>query len=149
MVRKKKVLTKTSLIWLSGVLAFLIGSGLWAWNRFGPSGHKTYVQVTESFPMARTLDSASNACDLTIRRYRQIGREMQFELAANAGGLSPYDVKITQNGKTQTFQAVPHRFGAWLTIPDVQAKGGEAQIHISSLGQQGCQTTAVCNGEGE
>lgn len=147
MTHKRKVLTKTSLIWLSGILAFLIGSGLWAWNRFGPSSHKTYVQVTEGFPMARTLDSASHACDLTIRRYRQIGREMQFELAANAGGLAPYDVKITQNGQTQTFQAVPHRYGTWLTIADVQVKGGEAQIHVSSLGQQGCQTTAAFNFE--
>ncbi|MCF0070381.1 hypothetical protein LZD49_07850 [Dyadobacter sp. CY261] len=141
-------MTKTSFLWISGILAFLIGSGLWAWNRFGPSGHKSYVQVTEGFPTARTLDSASHACDLVIRRYRQVGREMQFELAANAGGLSPYDVKITQNGQTQTFQAVAHRYGTWLTIPDVQAAGGEARISVTSLGQQGCQTTAAFNFEG-
>ncbi len=82
---------------------------------------------------------------LVIRRYRQIGREMQFELAANAGGLSPYNVSITQNGKTQTFQTVPHRYGTWLTLPGVAVSDGETQIKVTSLGQSGCQTTAAFN----
>lgn len=145
MAHKRKILSKTSLIWIGGIFAFLIGSGLWAWNRFGSTSHKTYSEITEGFPVARTLDSASNACDLVIRRYRQIGREMQFELAANAGGLSPYDVSITQNGKTQTFQAVPHRYGAWLTLPGVTVSDGETQIKVTSLGQSGCETTAAFN----
>lgn len=136
-------MSKTSLIWISGFLVFAIGSGLWAWNRFGPTGHKSYAQISTGFPVARTIDSSSNACDLVVRRYRQIGREMQFELAANAGGLSPYRVEIDQNGKKQTFDSVPHRYGTWLSLPETNLNGGEAHIKFSSLGQPGCQTTAA------
>ncbi|WP_229248541.1 hypothetical protein [Dyadobacter sandarakinus] len=99
--------------------------------------------MTTGFPLAQTLDSASSACDLVVRRYRQIGREMQFELAANAGGLAPYYVEITQGARQLKFNKVPHRLGLWLTIPDVDLLEGEAQVQVISLGQEGCATKAA------
>ncbi|KAA0991614.1 hypothetical protein [Dyadobacter aurulentus] len=135
-------MSKSSLIWATGILIFLAGSGLWAWNRFGPSQNRYYPETTKGFPVATTIDSSSNACDLTIRRYRQIGSEMQFELAAKAGGLAPYDVEISQSGKTQTLKDLPHRYGTWLTIQKADLNAGEARIRVVSLGQPGCETTA-------
>jgi hypothetical protein len=141
-VRKNKILSKTSLIWISGVLIFLTGSGLWVWNRFGPSGNKSYPEITHGFPLAQTIDSSSSACDLVIRRYKQIGRELQFELASNAGGLAPYDVEISQNGEMLHFKNVPHRYGTWLTLSGVDLADGDAKIKVTSLGMSGCETTA-------
>lgn len=139
---KNNVLSKTSFIWISAILAILSASGLWVWSRFGPSKSNVYTEQIKTFPVARTLDSASASCDLTVRRYKQIGREMQFELAANAGGLAPYEVEISQNGKKQHFKEIPHRFGIWLTVPGLALEQGAAQIKVSSLGQPGCETEA-------
>ena len=135
-------MSKTTLIWISTVLAVFAGTGIWAWNRFGPTQSKSFPEHLSALPVAITIDSASNACDLTVRRYKQIGKEMQFELAANAGGLAPYQVEITQNGKKQSFTNVPHRVSLWLTLPDVNLVSGKSTIKVTSLGQSGCETTA-------
>ncbi|MCE6990269.1 hypothetical protein [Dyadobacter sp. CY323] len=142
-------MSKTSLFWISGILIFLTASGLWLWNRFGPSKDKYYPEITKGFPIAQTLDSSSHSCDLVIRRYKQIGSEMQFELASNAGGLSPYHVEISQNGKTQKFSELPHRYGTWLTVPDVSLTAGPAKIRVISLGMAGCETTASFDFDGK
>jgi hypothetical protein len=139
---KKSILSKSSIIWISTVLLALTGTGIWAWQRYGPSEGKVFTEVPADFPVAVTLDSASNACDLTVRRYRQIGKEMQFELAANAGGLAPYRVEVIQNGKLQKFESVPHRTAMWLTLPDLELNAGKTTIKISSLGLPGCETKA-------
>ncbi|GGB90707.1 hypothetical protein GCM10011325_17670 [Dyadobacter sediminis] len=139
---KNKVLSKTSFIWISAVLVILSASAFWVWSRFGPSRNNVYTEQIKGFPVARTLDSAAASCDLTVRRYKQIGREMQFELAANAGGLAPYEVEIIQNGKKQHFKQIPHRLGIWLTVPELDLEQGAAQIRVSSLGQSGCETVA-------
>ncbi|KQS31587.1 hypothetical protein [Dyadobacter sp. Leaf189] len=138
-------MSKSFFLWASGILIFLAGSGLWAWNRFGPSTDRHYPESTKDFPVATTIDSSSNACDLVVRRYRQIGSEMQFELAANVGGLAPYHIELTQSGKVQKFADVPHRYGTWLTLPQVDLNAGEASIKVISLGQPGCETTASFN----
>jgi hypothetical protein len=147
-VRKNRILSKTSLLWVTGIIVVLAGSGIWAWNRFGPTNGQSYPEITNGFPIAKTIDSSSNACDLVVRRYRQIGMEMQFELAANAGGLAPYNVQITQNGKVQQFNSLPHRYGTWLTIPKAELSAGPAQIKVTSLGQQGCETSAAFDFDG-
>ncbi|WP_229208938.1 hypothetical protein [Dyadobacter luticola] len=141
-------MSKTTLIWIAGVLLFLTGSGLWVWNRFGPSEGRSYPEIINALPVAQTIDSSSSACDLVVRRYKQIGREMQFELASNAGGLAPYNVEISQNGKTQQFKDIPHRYGTWLTLPNVDLANGEANIKVTSLGLQGCETTALISFDG-
>ncbi|NIJ53341.1 hypothetical protein [Dyadobacter arcticus] len=138
-------MSKTSLIWISGILIFLTGSGIWAWNRFGPSDKHYYAEISTALPIAQTLDSSSHACDLVIRRYRQIGKEMQFELASNAGGLAPYNVEISQNEKVQEYKQLPHRYGTWLTISEVNLTSGPAKIKVTSLGLSGCETTASFN----
>ncbi|CAG5004383.1 hypothetical protein DYBT9275_03360 [Dyadobacter sp. CECT 9275] len=120
----------------------LAGTGFWLWGRFGPSTHIVYAEKATDLPIAITIDSASHSCDLTVRRYRQIGKELQFELAANAGGLAPYDVEIFQNGSSQQFKGIPHRYGTWLSIPETALKSGEAQIKVTSLGLSGCVTSA-------
>ena len=136
-------MSKTSIIWISTLLLALTGAGIWSWQRFGPSEGKVFTEkIPADFPMAVTIDSASNACDLTIRRYRQIGKEMQFELAANAGGLAPYRVEIIQNGKLQKFESVPHRTAMWLTLPNIELNAGKTSIKVTSLGQPGCETKA-------
>ena len=134
-------MSKITIIWISTFLAVFVGTGIWAWNRFGPSQGTTYQQIS-TLPVAVTIDSASNACDLTVRRYKQIGREIQFELAANAGGLAPYRVEISQNGKIQKFERVPHRVSMWLTLENLDLNAGKTKIKVSSLGQPGCETTA-------
>ena len=114
----------------------------WLWCRFGPSGHQVYEAVHSDMNMAVTIDSASSICDLTVRRYKQIGKELQFELASNIGGLAPYDVVIRQKGKQFEFKSVPHRNGTWLTIEEVNLHSGTAQILVKSLGVADCQTVA-------
>jgi len=135
-------LSKTVFLWITGVLVVFAGTGIWVWNRFGPSDHKTYSEKVQDVLMAKTLDSASSACDLSVRRYKQIGKEMQFELAANVGGLAPYNIEILQEGVVQRFNNVPHRYGIWLTLPEVNLKQGSATIKVTSLGQAGCETVA-------
>ncbi|WP_221390647.1 hypothetical protein [Dyadobacter sp. NIV53] len=135
-------MSKTVFLWISGTLLFLAGTGIWVWNRFGPSRDKIYSEKVQNVLIAKTLDSSSKACDLTVRRYKQIGKEMQFELAANASGLAPYDVEISQNGFVQQFGHVQHRHGTWLTLTKVTLKQGPATIKVTSLGQAGCGTTA-------
>lgn len=135
-------MSKSTIIWISTVLAAFTGTGIWAWNRYGPTQGKDFPEQLSALPIAITIDSASNACDLTVRRYKQIGKEMQFELAANAGGLAPYNVEITQNGKVQKFENVPHRVSIWLTLSNVNLNAGKSSIKVSSLGQPGCETTA-------
>lgn len=135
-------MSKSAIIWVSTLLLVFSGAGIWAWQRYGPSEGKVFVEVPNDLPVAITIDSASNACDLTVRRYRQIGKEMQFELAANAGGLAPYNVEVTQNGKVQKFEKVPHRLGSWLTLTDINLNEGKTSIKVTSLGQPGCETKA-------
>ena len=141
-MRKKNILSKSGIIWISTVLAVFAGTGIWAWNRFGPSQNKNFTEQLSALPVAITIDSASNACDLTVRRYKQIGKEMQFELAANAGGLAPYRVEISQNGKVQKFDNVPHRVSMWLTLENLTLNSGKTTIKVTSLGQSGCETIA-------
>lgn len=138
-------MSKSTIIWISTVLAAFTGTGIWAWNRYGPSQGKDFPEQLSALPIAVTIDSASNACDLTVRRYKQIGREMQFEIAANAGGLAPYNVEITQNGKVQKFENIPHRVSIWLTLPNVDLNAGKSSVKVTSLGQPGCETTAEFN----
>lgn len=142
MPNNNSILSKSTFFWITALLVFLTGSGLWLWNRFGPSTGRNYPQKLEAYPVAKTIDSSSSACDLVIRRYKQIGDEMQFELAANAGGLSPYNVEITQKGKAYQFKEVPHRFGIWLSVMPLALETGSATIKITSLGQPGCETSA-------
>jgi hypothetical protein len=139
----KSILSKSTLLWITAILIFLTGSGLWLWNRFGPSTGRTYQQKLEAYPIAKTIDSSSSACDLVIRRYKQIGDEMQFELAANVGGLSPYNVEVSQKDKVLQFKEIPHRYGIWLSIPNLKLETGPAKIKIISLGQAGCETSAA------
>ena len=136
-------MSKSTFFWITGVVLFLTGSGLWLWSRFGPTTGRTYQPKLEDFPIARTLDSSSSACNLVIRRYKQIGDEMQFELAADAGGLSPYHVEISQKGKVLPFENIPHRYGVWLSIQGLNLQTGPAEIKVVSLGQAGCQTSAA------
>ena len=147
-MNKKKILSKTAIVWISSALLFLAGTGFYIWNRFGPSQHIAYTPTLETTKMAKTLDSASHSCDLTVRSYRQIGREMQFELAANGSGLAPYDVEISQEGSVQSFKNVAHRYGIWLTLTDVNLKNGPAYIKVVSLGQNDCQTKAAFEFDG-
>lgn len=140
---KIDILQKHTILWISALLFVAAGGSFWAWNRFGPSHSKSYEEVIKNQELfAVTLDSASNSCDLEVRRYKQIGKELQFELAANASGLAPYDVEVTQNGKIQSFKSVPHRYGIWLTLPLIQLASGPADIKVTSLGQSGCETKA-------
>lgn len=141
-MRKKRTLSKSTIIWISTILLVLGGTGIWGWKRFGPSEGAVYHEIPSELPVAVTLDSAANTCDLTVRRYKQIGKELQFELAANAGGLAPYEVELTQNGKSQHFAQVPHRTNIWLTLPNIDLANGKAVIRVKSLGQSGCETSA-------
>ncbi|MCF0064952.1 hypothetical protein MUK70_29155 [Dyadobacter chenwenxiniae] len=136
-------MSKSTFFWITALLVFLTGSGLWLWNRFGPTTGRSYPPKLEAYPVARTIDSSSSACDLVVRRYKQIGEEMQFELAANASGLSPYNVEIAQKGKIIQFKEVPHRFGIWLSTMPLALETGPATIKIISLGQPGCETSAA------
>ncbi len=145
MPNNNRILSKTTFFWITAILVFMTGSGLWLWNRFGPSTSRDYPQKVEAYPVAKTIDSSSSACDLVIRRYKQIANEVQFELAANVGGLSPYNVEITQKGKVQQFKEVPHRLGIWLSIQQLNLETGLATIKIISLGQPGCKTSASFN----
>ncbi|MPR36510.1 hypothetical protein GBK04_25020 [Cytophagaceae bacterium SJW1-29] len=121
--------------------ALLAATGTWAWKRFGPTTSVAYIGQSEAFPEVRML--ANNpACNLTIRHYKQIGREMQFELYAAQGGLAPYTVEITQKGQKFQFRKVPHRAGIWLTLPDLRLSDGPATIRIVSENSSECVASA-------
>jgi hypothetical protein len=135
-------LSKRKVIWSASILVVIIAAGFFVWKRFGPSSEHFYSEVKHTDLVAKTIDSASHACQLTVQRYKQIGREIQFELASSASGLAPYDVEISQNNLVQKFPGLPHRAGIWLTVPFINLTGGTATIRVKSLGQPGCETVA-------
>jgi hypothetical protein len=141
-------LSRTNLLWITILLAFGVAGGSWAWYRYGPSDASQYQYTAPELPVAQTLATSQEGCDLTVQHYRQIGRELQFELYASAGGLAPYSVEIIQKGKTQRFPTVPHRAGTWLTIRNVQLADGPATVSIRSESRKGCTTTAAIEYKG-
>jgi hypothetical protein len=141
-LNKKKPFSRKTRIWITMVLVLLFGVGIVVYMRFGPSHKQFYAEVQQTDLFAKTIDSTKRACDLTVRRYKQIGAETQFELASSAAGLAPYDVEVVQEGNKMQFKNVPHRPGTWLTLENLELKDGVAVIHIKSLGQKDCETTA-------
>ncbi|WP_247235087.1 hypothetical protein [Telluribacter sp. SYSU D00476] len=138
-------MSRTTLLWLSTLLAIGVLGGSWVWYRYGPSDSRRYQYIPPELPVARTLSTTSAVCDLEVRRYKQIGSELQFELYASQSGLAPFTVEITQRGKTQRFPSMPNRMGVWLTLPTVNLASGAATVMIKSDGKPGCQTTASIN----
>lgn len=138
-------MSKSVIFGIALFFATLFGSMSWLWSRFGPSGHQVNEVIHSDMMPAKTLDSASSNCDLIVRGYKQIGKELQFELSSNMGGLAPYDVVIMQKNYNRTFKAVPHRNGTWLTLSDIKLDTGPAEITVKSLGLVGCQTRAEFN----
>lgn len=115
----------------------------WVWGRFGPSRSEVYTMQAEVFPLVANVTQASTSCDLSVRHYRQIGSEVQFELVSTTGHLTPYRVKIVQKGKDVTFRNVPHRVGAWLSLPELRLADGPATLTISSENSPECEIRGV------
>ncbi|MBB5283347.1 hypothetical protein HNQ92_001473 [Rhabdobacter roseus] len=131
-------------VWgITVLLITTLSAGTWVWKRYGPSDPHSYQLEATVFPLAETLHKGTSGCDLEVRHYKQIGNELQFQLYASQGGLSPYSVEITQNKKTHRFQNVPHRPGTWLTLNNLSLTDGPATIRIQSNAQSGCETTAA------
>jgi len=139
---KKRIFSKKVIYWVIGILIILAGTCFWAWNRFGPAEHRIYAQKVQNFPIAKTLSAASQTCNLKVNQYRQIGKEIQFEIQATVAGLAPYDVEISQGDSVLHFNSVPHRNGLWLTLPEITLHSGLAQIKVNSISHPACQTTA-------
>ncbi len=135
-------LSKNAIVLLAVAVCLLAGSATWAWQRFGPSDAVAYQMEAEDFPMATNAISSSSDCDLSIRHYKQIGREIQFELNASVGGLAPYKVKISQKSRKYDFPDNSHRPGTWFTLADLPLSNGPATIRIESLSQPGCFAVA-------
>lgn len=135
-------LSKNTILLLAVVATLLAGSATWAWKRFGPSDTVAYKMEAESFPLAKNIEGGSSDCDLSVRHYKQIGRELQFELYASMGGLAPYKVEITQKSRKYNFPNSPHRPGTWFTLNALPLANGPATIRIESLSQPGCFTVA-------
>ena len=135
-------LSKNTIFLLAVVASLLAGSATWAWKRFGPSDTVAYKMAAEDFPLAKNLGGSNSDCDLAVRHYKQIGREMQFELYASAGGLAPYKVEIAQKNRKYSFPNSPHRPGTWFTLTDLPLSNGPATIRIESLSRPGCFTVA-------
>ena len=129
-------------------LAFTAATGTWTWKRFGPTTSVAYVRQNEEFPKVRNA-AHNQACDLSIRHYKQIGREVQFELYAGQGGLAPYTVEIGQEGQKFQFKGVPHRAGIWLTLPNLRLSDGPATIRVASENSPECVTTAEFDFDGQ
>jgi hypothetical protein len=138
----KRILFKTPILWWSLVLVVGLSAGVWGWYRFGPSDPSAYQYTATEVPLATTQLVSTAVCDLEVRHYRQIGRELQLELYASKGGLAPFTVEITQRGKTQRYPSLPNRRGVWLTVPQVQLESGAATVTVRSEGKAGCITTA-------
>ncbi|WP_373513082.1 hypothetical protein [Persicitalea sp.] len=120
----------------------IAGSAIWAWQRFGSTSSIEYRMVAEAFPVAKILENLASDCDLSVRHYKQIGRELQFELHASSGGLAPYNVEIVQKNRKYNYNNVPHRPGTWFSLTDLPLSNGPATIKIVSLGQPGCSALA-------
>ena len=138
----KPALSKNALILLTVTLSLLAGSAFWAWQRFGPSQSVAYAMEAEALPTAKVLPLSRTDCDLAVQHYRQIGREIQFELYASQSGLGPYDVVIEQKNRNYSYKAVPHRPGTWFSLTDLPLSNGPATITIASLGKPGCAARA-------
>ncbi len=137
-----RALSKNTIFLFALVITLVAGSVTWAWKRFGPSDSVTYSMQAEDFPLAKTIVAGSANCDLSVRHYKQIGRELQFELYASVGGLAPYKVDIEQKNRKYNFPTVPHRPGTWFSLVDLPLSNGPATIRIESLSQPGCSTVA-------
>lgn len=135
-------LSKNAILLLAVVATLLAGSATWAWKRFGPSDAVAYEMVAEDFPVAKNIRKGTSDCDLSVRHYKQIGRELQFELYASTGGLAPYKVEIVQKNRKYNFPSAPHRPGTWFALTDLPLSNGPATIRIESLSQPGCFTLA-------
>lgn len=135
-------LSKNAIVLLAVVTCLLAGSATWAWKRFGPSDSVAYRMAAEEFRLAKNIPSDGTNCDLAVRHYKQIGREMQFELHASVGGLAPYQVEIVQKGRKCNFSNAPHRPGTWFTLTELPLSDGPATIRIESLSQPGCFAVA-------
>lgn len=134
-------LLKNPYFLLLTAFAVLAVTGTWGWKRFGPTTSVAYIGKPEGFPLVRNV-ADNPGCDLSIRHYKQIGREMQFELYAAQGGLAPYTVEIGQKGQKFQFKGVAHRAGIWLTLPNLRLSEGPATIRIVSENKPDCVTTA-------
>ncbi|GHB81450.1 hypothetical protein [Persicitalea jodogahamensis] len=137
-----RALSKNTIILLALVITLVAGSVTWAWKRFGPTDTVAYTMQAEDFPLAKTIVTGDAACDLSVRHYKQIGRELQFELYASVGGLAPYKVEIAQKNRKYNFPSAPHRPGTWFSMADLALSNGPATIRIESLAQPGCSTVA-------
>ncbi|TDB67083.1 hypothetical protein [Arundinibacter roseus] len=124
---------------LIGTSLALLGSTFaWIWNRYGPTEPVSYPMYTETFRSIENASPPSAACGLELRHYRQIGREMQFELYAGVSGIAPYSVEIVQKGKRFSFDPVAHRAGKWMIIKKLPIEAGQAIIRIQSKNDPSC-----------
>lgn len=137
-----------AVFFLSLILA--VGASMnWVWSRFGPSNHAVYTMKAAELPLVKTVSQTPTLCDLTVRHYRQIGNEVQFELYAGQGGLAPYWVEVTQKGQKYEFPQVSHRAGTWLNLTNLRLQDGPATIRIKSLNDAQCETSAEFNYDGK
>ncbi len=134
-------LSKTSILLLTFALAILLGSGTWAWQRFGPSTDAEYQMEKQGLSLIKNGQTSTSACALSIKEYKQVGREMQFLLYAKASGLSPYTVEITQKGRIHKYSHVPHRPGTWFSVKDLPLAQGPAKIRIVSENESDCEAS--------
>lgn len=93
--------------------------------------------------MIKDAKESPTACALSIKEYKQVGREMQFLLYANASGLAPYTVEIIQKGRILKYNHVPHRAGTWFSIKNLPLSNGPATIRVLSESQSECETSGV------
>jgi hypothetical protein len=139
---RKKVLKYLPILLFVSLITGVGASIHWVWKRFGPSKTEVYTMKAEALPMVRNVSNPIAPCNLTVRHYRQIGREVQFELYSGQSGLAPYRVEISQKGENYIFQQVPHRAGIWLTIKNLRLSDGPATIRIISENDPQCIATA-------
>jgi hypothetical protein len=127
-------------------VVFLALTGIAAWKLFSrllPANDEKIKVALSSYPAPVILSPDTSVHQLTVKNYRQIGRELHLLLYSHSARLSPFEAQVEQNGVLKEPIAIPPRPGSWLRFTLPPLEDGPFILHLKSLQDSTCSVRSL------